>query len=116
MSSLRCIIHVPKAEAAPWEDTHATAWNTQMESVLLDDSEREFSHSVLTPQMVAQNQGGETDTGCQPNGVKSRLWVGSFLDSSGQNGRWPSIIWRFYSAEQELSAFKLIKKSSRCHF
>lgn len=48
MSSLRCIIHVPKAEAAPWEDTHATAWNTQMESVLLDDGEeRKLRKSFL---------------------------------------------------------------------
>lgn len=48
MSSLRCIIYVPKAEAAPQEDTHASAWNTQMESVLLDDSEeRKLRESLL---------------------------------------------------------------------
>ena len=79
-SSLRCIIHVLEAEAAPWEDTHATVWDTQMESVLLDDSEeRKLRESFLNFGFNSSNggteSGWETDTGCQPSGVKSWLCV-----------------------------------------
>ncbi len=36
--------------------------------------------------------GWETHTSCQPNGVKSCLWVESFLSSRGLNDQWLTII------------------------
>lgn len=56
----------PKQRQDPQEDTHATVWDTQMESVLLDDhKERKPRESFLilifhlAPQVVAWNQGGK---------------------------------------------------------
>lgn len=56
----------PKQRQDPREDTHATVWDTQMESVLLDDHEERKPLGsflilifLLAPQMVARNQGGK---------------------------------------------------------